>query len=122
MYKSIYMTLNSKYTTVKSGVYLTPPHTVPNPRTYENPPPPPTMCFFVCSLSVVFFLKLYFLENLCIINQLTNLQTTVLRVFILFLFVLKRNSMLFLLSQKHPYFSAAILFSLLDRYELTSVW
>ena len=47
------------------------------------------------------------------LNQLTNLQTTVLRVFILFLFVFALT--------KHPYFSAAILFSVLDRYELIAV-
>ena len=58
------------------------------------------------------YLKLYFLENVRIINQLTNLQTTVLRVFILSLIIpfklVKRSSMLFLLSTKRPYFSAAM--------------
>ncbi len=43
---------------------------------------------FACTLSVVFFFKILFLKNVRIINQLTNLQTTVLRVFILSLFVL----------------------------------
>ncbi len=58
------------------------------------------------------------------INQLTNLQTTVLRVFyfvfIRFKLVKTEQCAVFALT-KHPYFSAAILFSVLDRYELIAV-
>ena len=45
------------------------------------------MCYFVCTLSVVFFIKLYFLGNASIINQLTNLQTIVHRACFCFVFI-----------------------------------